>query len=95
MNLVKAIAAVIVGSSSISGLSASWAADPEDQAKVAPTVARDDAEPAQPAEVLKTKTKSNQSNDRQAAPPPPKETPAANEAAEVLKTKTKSNQSND
>ena len=91
MNRVRAIAAMIVILSLVSGVSAAWAADPEDQAKAAPTVNRDDAVPAQPAEVLKTKTRSNLSNDRQASPPPP----AANEPAEVLKTKTKSNQSND
>ena len=96
MNRVRSIAAVIIVSSLTPGMSAAWAADAEDQPKAAPAAAQDDAgPPAQPTEVLKTKTRSNQSNDRQASPPPPKETPAANEQAEVLKTKTKSNQSND
>ena len=52
------------------------------------------AEPAAPqaeaSAVIKTKTKSNQSNDRAAT-----DTPDAEKRAEVLKTKTKSNQSND
>jgi hypothetical protein len=95
MNLFRPIAAAIVISALASGMSAAWATDPEGQAKAAPAAAPDDADSAQPAEVLKTKTRSNQSNDRQASPPPPKETPAADQPAEVLKTKTRSNQSND
>jgi hypothetical protein len=45
--------------------------------------------------VQKNKTRSNQSNDRQAAPAPTKEVADAPPPDEVLKTKTKSNQSND
>ena len=48
------------------------------------------------ASVVKTKTKSNQSNDRVTAPASvDEETPATEAPAEVVKTKTKSNQSND
>jgi hypothetical protein len=53
--------------------------------------------PAAPAAVLKTKTNSNQPNDRTAAPAPAAadETPATAPPTEVQKNKTRSNQSND
>jgi hypothetical protein len=75
-------------------------ADADDDAKPAPATdavepAKDVPEPAKPAEVQKNKTRSNQSNDRQAAPAPAKEGTDAPPPDEVLKTKTKSNQSND
>lgn len=75
-------------------------ADADDVSKSAPATetaepAKDVPEPAKPAEVQKNKTRSNQSNDRQAAPAPAKEGEDAPPPEDVLKTKTKSNQSND
>lgn len=94
MNRRSAVAAAIACSITSFGLSTSWAADPPASA-AAPVAAKDDAGTEKPAEVLKTKTRSNQSNDRAAAPPPAKDETDAEEAAGVVKTKTKSNQSND
>jgi hypothetical protein len=90
MHHTRAITAAIAASIAILGLSNAHAADPASQ----PTA--DAAQPATQGEaVLKTKTRSNQSNDRAAAPAPPKSATDTAETAEVLKSKTKSNQSND
>jgi hypothetical protein len=90
MHQTRAIAAAIVASIAVLGLSNAHAADPASQ----PTA--DVVQPATQGEaVLKTKTRSNQSNDRAAAPAPPKSATDTAETAEVLKSKTKSNQSND
>ena len=75
-------------SSSIAG-----AADPADAVATPATVDQSAAET--PAEVVKTKTKSNQSNDKVATPASDVDTTSTEEPAEVVKTKTKSNQSND
>lgn len=56
---------------------------------------RDDAEPQKRDEVLKTKTRSNQSNDRVVPPPQAADDEQPAEPDAILKTKTKSNQSND
>ena len=89
------IVSVIVLSLSIFGVSAAWAADPPNPTG-APAPVKDVATPETPAEVLKTQTRSNQSNDRVAAPTPTSDASAATQtAAGVVKTKTKSNQSND
>jgi hypothetical protein len=91
----RAITLIIASSLSSLAVSAAWAADPTNAA-IAQASAKDDATPEQPAEVLKTKTKSNQSNDRLATPAPTTTTDVdAAPAAGVVKTKTKSNQSND
>ena len=96
MNHARAIAAVMAVFSLTSGSPATWAAEPPEQTKATTPPVNDDAQPTPPAEVVKTKTRSNQSNDRQASPPSPKEeAPPAEEPDAVLKTKTKSNQSND
>jgi cell division septation protein DedD len=96
MNHARDIAAIIAVFSLTLSSPAAWAADPVEQPRATTPPASDDVEPTTPAEVLKTKTRSNQSNDRQASPPSPKEeaTPAEEPDA-VLKSKTKSNQSND
>jgi hypothetical protein len=62
MNHASAIAAVIAGVLASLSASPSWAADPAGPA-TAQSPAKTDADPAKPAEVQKTKTKSNQSND--------------------------------
>lgn len=90
MHHAKVFTAAVVASLAILGHSTSQAADPAPQANATA------AQPATQGEaVLKTKTRSNQSNDRAAAPAPPKSAADTAETAEVLKTKTKSNQSND
>jgi hypothetical protein len=98
MNRTSAITTAVVMSFSLLGGSAAWAADPAEPAPAKQEVTA----PAKPDELLKTKTKSNQSNDREAAPAPTKDKdtvatdPVTTEQpAELLKTKTKSNQSND
>ena len=89
MHHARAITAA-VACVSILGLSVARAADPAPQPNASA------AQPATQGEnVLKTKTRSNQSNDRAAAPVPAKDATDAAGPAEVLKTKTKSNQSND
>jgi hypothetical protein len=92
MNRASAITAAVILSLSLSGGPAAWAADPAE-----PAPAKDVKDPPKTEDVLKTKTRSNQSNDREAAPPPAKDKDATDtpQPAEVLKTKTKSNQSND
>lgn len=95
MNRTSAITTAVVMSFSLLGVSAAWAADP-----AAPAPAEKEVtDPAKPDEVLKTKTRSNQSNDRAAAPAPAEDKDTdpktAEQPAELLKTKTKSNQSND
>ena len=95
MNRASALIVVVL-SCSLPSVPAAWAADPAEA-----TSAKDAADLKKPDEVLKTKTRSNQSNDRQAATPPAedqvkdKDTTDTEQPAEVLKTKTKSNQSND
>ena len=71
------VAAIVLSSSSPIGLSAAWAADPPTATTAAPTPATDAAESADAAGVVKTKTKSNQSNDRTASPTPCKDKAAA------------------
>jgi hypothetical protein len=93
MNRAPAITAAIACALASLGSSTAWAADPVSPADAQAT-AKDDAGPEKPAEVLKTKTRSNQSNDRAAAPPA-EDQAATEESAAVVKTKTKSNQSND
>jgi len=94
MNRASTIATAITCALTTFGVSAAWAADPVDSAAAQPIV-KDDADPEKPAEVLKTKTRSNQSNDRAAAAPAAEDEADTEEEAAVVKTKTKSNQSND
>jgi hypothetical protein len=101
MQRAKALAFVITASLWFF-VSEAWATDlpgtpsAQEQATVPASAADAPAAAQDTASVVKTKTKSNQSNDRVAAPASPdKDTPATDVPAEVVKTKTKSNQSND
>jgi hypothetical protein len=97
MQRTQAFAFVIAASVWFFGVSGAWATDAQEAAAV-PESASDAPAAAQEAttSVVKTKTKSNQSNDRVAAPASADdETPATDAPTEVVKTKTKSNQSND
>jgi hypothetical protein len=102
MQRTQAFAFVIAASVSFFGVSGAWATDapstPSAQEAAAVPASGSDAPAAaqEATSVVKTKTKSNQSNDRAAAQASTdEETPATDAPAEVLKTKTKSNQSND
>ena len=103
MQRTQAFAFVIAASLSFFGVSGAWATDAPStpsaqEAAAVPASGSDAPAAAQEAttSVVKTKTKSNQSNDRAAAQASTdEETPATDAPAEVLKTKTKSNQSND
>lgn len=89
------VAVIVLSLSSPIGMSTAWAADPATAVSAPAAPVTDDTGQADAAGVVKTKTKSNQSNDRAASPAPCKDKAETAAPTEVQKTKTRSNQSND